>query len=154
MGYSTEEIQGNVDIALDIFFENDHLLLAVGANERSVSHKIAEYLQLQFQDWNVDCEYNRKEDQIKKLEGIRGCLEQRSSDRIYPDIIIHRRNTDENLLVIEIKTNSPEEDCDIRKLELLTKPDNGYEYSLGLYIRFNGLNRPNKIWFKDGYVFQ
>ena len=49
----------NLEIALSELIERDSFLFEADANERSITHKLAEYLQAQFQDWNVDCEYNR-----------------------------------------------------------------------------------------------
>jgi hypothetical protein len=50
---------------------------------------------------------------------------------IIPDIIVHKRNTDQNLLVIEMKkTTSQEEDrYDLHKLEAF-KEQLGYKYSV------------------------
>lgn len=96
--------------SIRIFYRNDFLLIENEVNERSITHKLAEYLQQEFPEYNVDCEYNR-------MPGNNGCIpkrlsqniEQISSDDIkattvYPDIIIHRRGfNNDNLLVIEVK---------------------------------------------------
>jgi hypothetical protein len=154
MDYSVQEIQEKVHIALGVLFKNDVFLLENGVHERSIPHKLGEYLQDKFPDWHVDCEYNKKGRDNKKLDGIRECPVQKATDRIYPDIIVHTRNTDKNLLAIEIKTNNPRDPCDVKKLKLLTKPDNGYEYTIGLYVRFNRLNRPVLEWFKSGKRYE
>ena len=39
--------------------------------------------------------------------------------------------------------------CDQKKLELLTKPDGGYEYRLGLYININ-YGEFVKTWYRNG----
>jgi hypothetical protein len=123
-------------ICIDILYKNDLLLIENNVSERSISHKLAEYLQDEFPDWNVDCEYNRMYDQIKVLEGIQECSEQRSTDRIYPDIIVHERNTDKNLVVIEIKINI-NDCCDIKKLEKLTLRTGKFSYKVGYFIRLS-----------------
>lgn len=84
---------------------NDIALLELNANERSITHKLAEYLQSEFQEWHVDCEYNRKGKLPKRLIGIK---ENVSTDdtcgkTVFPDIIVHHRGTTNNLLVIEAK---------------------------------------------------
>lgn len=84
---------------------NDFALLELNANERSITHKLAEYLQSEFQEWHVDCEYNRKGKLPKRLIGIK---ENVSTDdtcgkTVFPDIIVHHRGTNDNLLVIEAK---------------------------------------------------
>jgi hypothetical protein len=43
----------------------DKDLINNSANERSISHNLAEYLQNYFRDLNVDCEYNRHGDVVK-----------------------------------------------------------------------------------------
>ena len=147
--YADEEIGRKVAISLGILFRVDSELIQNDVHERSVSHKLAEYLQFQFPDWNVDCEYNKKGPHPKLLDGIRECSEQRTTDRIYPDIIVHRRNTTDNLLVVEIKY-SRDDPCDIRKLELLTSTTGGYRYALGLFLRLDGGGTRQLRWFKTG----
>ena len=149
--YEFEEIRKKVIFAIDIFFKNDSLLLEINASERTISHKLAEYLQTQFPEWHVDCEYNRKENEVKRLNAIKECSKQKKTDRIFPDIIIHHRRINENLLVIEIKSK-PNKDsgCDIKKLELLTQKDGEYSYDWGLYIQFNNTEKPNLTWYKEG----
>ena len=154
MKYEHEEIKKKVNIAIDILFKNDSFLLEKDVNERSISHKLAEYIQIQFPEWHVDCEYNKKMFDKKMLEGIKGCSEQKKTDRIFPDIIIHQRNTNKNLLVIEIKTNNQDDPCDIRKLELFTQKDGKYVYAWGLFIKFNRTNSPILIWYKDGEIYK
>jgi len=149
MTYDNLEIQKLVEDCLEIFSRNDSFLIQNRVNERSVSHKLAEYLQKQFQDWDVDCEYNRKGLDIKTLEKINDCSDQRTTNRVLPDIIIHKRNTDENLLVIEIKIEN-EDSCDIEKLKLFTSTEGEFRYQLGLFIKFNLTSGPSLRWFKDG----
>ena len=147
--YPEEEIRKRASIALGVFQKNNSFLLKSDVHERSIAHKLAEYLQEQFPDWNVDCEYNRKGIETKKLEGIEECKEHRKSDIIYPDIIVHERNTKHNLLVIELKKNDPKFQCDIRKLELFTDTKGKFGYTLGLFIQFDD-SRLELKWFKDG----
>ena len=67
--------------------------------------------------WDIDCEYNRNQETIKRLSYCK--LGHYEMHNVVPDIIVHRRGTDENLLVIEVKktTNSEPDDVDIAKLE-------------------------------------
>ena len=48
--------------ALDQLLRADAELLNNDVNERSISHRLACYLEPLFPGWNVDCEYNRKHD--------------------------------------------------------------------------------------------
>ncbi|PWB55285.1 MAG: hypothetical protein C3F06_02795 [Candidatus Methanoperedenaceae archaeon] len=149
MNYDLKEIKVKVDVAIGVLFKNDSFLLENGVNERSVSHKLAEYLQQEIPDWNVDCEYNRKGSALKTLERIRECSEERKTDRVFPDIIIHQRNTKINLLVLEIKTKDEDPICDIQKLILFTS-DRECKYNFGSFIKFNRAEKPDLKWFKDG----
>lgn len=149
MDYSFEEIEKKVYVAIGVLFKNDLFLLENDVSERSVSHKLAEYFQTQFPEWHVDCEYNRKGNATKILQNIKNCSDEIRTDRVYPDIIVHQRNTKNNLLVIEIKTNNQDPVCDIEKLKLFTS-ENDYTYSFGLFIKFNMTNEPIFRWFKGG----
>jgi hypothetical protein len=151
-----EEIKSKINIAIDILFENDIFLLTNNVHERSISHKFAEYLQILFPDWNVDCEYNRKGDAIKKLKNIPECDRSQVNDfddlhSVYPDIIIHHRNTRENLLVIEIKTKSRGIACDIEKLKLFTS-DPEFRYLYGVFIQFKRTENPDQQWYENGEI--
>ncbi len=123
--------------AIDQLLEEDRFLFENDVNERSLSHKLAEYLQTRFPDWNVDCEYNRNHESIKRLniESPSTSAEDTEGTTVYPDIVVHRRNTDENLLVIEIKksTNSDNRQFDVKKLRLFIS-ELGYAY--GVFIGF------------------
>ena len=118
--YLDKEIKQRLIIAIDILFKHDRFLLEHEIHERTIAHKLATYLQNILPDCDVDCEYNLKGLDTKELPGIQDCDEQRSTDRVLPDIIVHKRNSDKNLLVIEIKVQGKESQCDIAKLKLFT----------------------------------
>jgi hypothetical protein len=84
-----------VRAAYDELLKFDQHLLTVDANERSLTHKLASYLENEFPVWDVDCEYNRDGHEIKTLDGP-----------VVPDVIVHRRDTNENFIVIEAKKSS------------------------------------------------
>ena len=147
--YPIREIKKGVEVCLGTLSRSDSFLLESGASEMSISHKLAEYLQAHFPDWDVDCEYNRKGLEPKVLQGIHECSDKKSTDRVFPDIIIHRRNSNDNLLVIEVK-NGSDDPCDLKKLELFTSPDGNFKYKLGLFIRLDGTKKSSLRWFNDG----
>lgn len=121
-------------------------------HERTVAHRLAVELERHVIGWNVDCEYNRDRDIYKMLEGIAMCDAQRATDRIFPDVIIHRRGAagrEHNLLVLELKRNDPFDTCDFRKLQLLTHPSGRYAYQFGLYVNIND-GAFDCTWFADG----
>jgi hypothetical protein len=94
--------------ALSRFLEQDFELLEIDANERTLTHRVAIYLQDLFPDMNVDCEYNRDDHDPKEmfLPGGDGDAYDTNAQTVYPDIIVHRRKTRENLLVMEFKKTS------------------------------------------------
>lgn len=66
-----EIVESRVEEALDIYLKEDSYLLNVNANERSITHKLAEYLQQEFPGYNVDCEYNKDVDNRGKTKEIK-----------------------------------------------------------------------------------
>jgi hypothetical protein len=113
IGIVTEEVRAGVHRAIATLLAEDQYLLVNDVNERSITHKLADYLQREFPDTNVDCEYNKNHDDTKRLR-LPPKTDIRSDDldahTVFPDIIVHKRNTDENLLVIEVKkSTNPEE---------------------------------------------
>jgi hypothetical protein len=145
-------VETKVRSALDRLFANDILLLQSDVNERSLSHKLAEYLQFEFNEWNVDCEYNRKGHDDPKRLNLR--MENISTDdtearTVYPDIIVHHRKSDDNLLVIEIK-KSTNRDNGERDREKLQEYISQLNYRYGFFIRLGtGTERP----YCDEFVF-
>ncbi|MBN3561287.1 hypothetical protein [Aliamphritea spongicola] len=94
--------------ALEKFLEHDSFLLEIDANERSLTHRVAIYLQELFPELDVDCEYNRDNHDPKELLIPGGDPDTYDTDAqtVYPDIIIHKRKTNKNLLVLEFKKTS------------------------------------------------
>lgn len=137
--YSELEVKEKVEIALGMLLKNDAFLLEHDVNERSISHKLAEYLQQLFPDYHVDCEYNRDQDVPKVIMNYWDKINGRDK-LVYPDIIIHKRNTDDNLVVIEIKkstnTNLEDRDFDSIKLKAYLSRGDKYCYSHGIFIDF------------------
>ena len=135
---SFEEIQWRFDSALRRFLHNDAQLLVVNANERSMTHKLAEYLQQEFQGWNVDCEYNRNRADVKKLPLPRRRInwDDLEGRTVFPDIIVHHRTMSDNLLVVEAKKSSSaiNDAFDLGKLEQFK--EDPFHYRYGLFIKF------------------
>jgi hypothetical protein len=136
------ELALKISRAFKSFFANEETLLEVNASERSITHKLAEYLQKEFQHkgLKVDCEYNRHGQSTKRITNLDfGLLstDDQEAKTVFPDIIVHKRKTDEyNVLVIEIKksTSSDNYDNDVSKLEAFTKQSGDYRYKLGLFV--------------------
>ena len=146
---SDAEIKNRLRLALGFLIKNDGFLLDHAVHERSISHKLAEYLQDQFPDWHVDCEYNKHG--LSKKELPRKCAG-KQENLVYPDINDHHRNTNDNLLVFEIKpyNTTPVDECDEAKLIKFTRSKGEYHYRLGIFIGFGRLGEPLIVWYRDG----
>jgi hypothetical protein len=87
---------------------------------------------------DVDCEYNRDRHETKRLRFRGPCARSSETDGspVYPDIIVHRRGTDPNILAIEIKksTSFVSDDCDIEKLSAF-RDELGYVAALFLRLQ-------------------
>jgi hypothetical protein len=152
------DLSNKLICSISRFLENEKFILENSLNERTISFKLAEYLNREFTDYDVDCEYNRMVSGNIDLQYIQKTLnleiDEISSDdtngtTVYPDIIVHKRgNNDNNLLVIEVKKkefadrtrkSTPEtyREFDFRKLEAYTQE---LYYQYGLYIEFDKAN--------------
>jgi len=135
---TAEIVDSKIRQAISELLKHDSPLLKFDVNERTVSHQLAIYIKTEFPDWDVDCEYNRNHDDIKRLRLPREKVDSDDTfaQTVFPDIIIHHRGTDENLVVIEIKksSNPQSPDRDFQKLTAF-KSQLGYEYAV--FIKFN-----------------
>lgn len=160
-----EEINKKLEIAIEALFSNDSWLLERDLSERSISHKLAEYLQSLFLEYNVDCEYNgdidrenQNEIQLgrKRISTLRNnlakynLLSKKEVDAeiekdlierlVYPDIIIHKRGTNDfNLCIIEIKKSTSQVSYNYDQIKLCSYTTNDYgnlNYKVGYFVKF------------------
>ncbi|WGL97249.1 hypothetical protein QE177_08385 [Arsenophonus sp. aPb] len=132
--------------ALQCFINNDRFLLEVDANEPTLTSQIGRYLQDEFPDYNVDCEYNRNIDGPKKVYLVTehsGTIntDYKKLNLVVPDIIVHKRgNNHHNLLVVEFKKSTNNDSVayakDRIKLEAI-KHDIRYTYGLFIELETN-----------------
>lgn len=85
--------------ALGQLLITDWILVAIGVGERSVCHKYAIQLGRWFDKYSVDCEYD--------LKGLR--RKRDANSFVTPDIIVHHRLRQENLLAVEAKKQGSRE---------------------------------------------
>ena len=125
-----EDVKQALNHAVQKFLERDAFLLEIRANERSITHRFAVYLEnILGQQWDIDCEYNRNMEHVKRV----------NSNIRYPDIIVHKRGTSENLLVVEAKYEDEDIADDHRKLEnMKSDPDFRYQFAVHLICSENG----------------
>lgn len=127
----------NLDQALHALTERDTFILKRAANERAISFRLAMHLQSVFPEWDVDCEYNCWDSSSKRMNHVITTTDTAATEArtIYPDIVIHKRGTSQNLAAIEISksTNDFGKHRDIKKLKVY-KAQIGYAYAILLTI--------------------
>jgi len=168
------QVKRRLNLAIDTLRVNDNYLLKNDVNERSITHKLATYMERTFgKNYDIDCEYNRNIGDLKKITMLKSKWHELinpvaiNEDEIFseilvektvfPDIIVHKRGeSGSNLLIIEVKksTSSVSEDFDIEKLKCYTEPNNNLNYKYGVFIRFYTLKEkykfPDVRYFKGG----
>lgn len=165
MSYKFIELKGKILSSIGKLMDNDSFLLEINANERSITHKLAEYLQEEFEDWNVDCEYNRmingKLNDPKRMKfPVKNVqTDDTEGKTVFPDIIIHERNRRNNLLVIEVKKIFKSKiNTEFDELKLKTFTGTQFEYSFGLHIIFyvKSFYKKSPIlhWFENGELME
>lgn len=116
-----ETITKVVDLALDRLINEQGELLDLDLSERALTHHFARILaELIPGKFDVDVEYNRHGSDPKRLNlRPRTALDRElRATTVFPDVIVHRRNTDEfNLLVIEVKKPGESVEYDSMKLK-------------------------------------
>lgn len=161
---SFDEIKELINAALGEFYSKDSMLLDYNTEneavaERCMVFRIGWYMlekmkyMSQMQCFDLDCEYNRNFDHPKgmyrlTLEG----LSEKIKDAI-PDLLIHKRKSNENnLVIVEFKKGSPsscEKANDEEKLVYFTDTNKEYGYSLGFYIELHKKSVNIKV-FQEG----
>jgi len=131
-----DEIELNLEEVLGRFVTEEISLLQVNASEQSISNRLARIIESSIDGWDVDCEYNREMYEIKKLKYALTEGTEIESKAVVPDIIIHHRLTNENLLAIEIKKVNNHENRfkDHSKLKAF-REQLGYKYTW--FVDFN-----------------
>lgn len=144
--------------AIDLLYEKDALLLSEGydIHERTITHKLAMYLEKFFQhySYDVDVEYNRMRDEYGNTEDIGNIMGKRlnfedsseGSNFVYPDIIVHKRDQKNNLLEIEVKMawKNQKKHLDFIKINEYIEQI-GYKY--GIYIELSEKKKDCKVLF-------
>lgn len=128
-----EALGRKVTNALEDLFLIDKQLFEVDAHERTICSRLANHLSQKFKEWDVDTEYNKNGINPKKIGiGEEDVL-------VYPDIIIHKRQTNRNLLVLEIKKgdSAAPDSFDMEKLRSFRIQ---YDYQLSLFVRLSSKN--------------
>lgn len=168
--WSFEEVTTRVEeAAKQLREEREPILFHNHASERSISHRFAVHLERRFETWNVDCEYNRQDDDLNKYkklflpkndDGTVWVFEREEGSRVSPDIVVHHRglnDPDDNLLVIEVKLawSQYSNKRDLKKLKAFTgryPVKQVVFYRFGLFVKFDEEGRLIKFkGFERGY---
>lgn len=149
-----KNIVNDFKCAIEEFLCNDKEQLTINGSERAKEFRIAHYLQniinnkkdVYGDNFVVDCEYNRiaiiNGDGEFYTDSKRITKKDGSHTTFTPDIIVHKRNSDEyNLLVCEMK-NQNDDEYDKEKVDFCLK-NNQYVYKVGFCLNINNLKLEN-----------
>ena len=98
-----EEIYQKIKRAFKEFVKRDYYLLQNNTSEQSMAHRLAIYIEVEFPDYDVDCEFNRNglDERPKLLQVMKD--QSGKTGRIYPDIIVHKRGKEIGMVAIETR---------------------------------------------------
>lgn len=141
-----QEAKNLVTMAMDLVIEKEYELLDLKVSERALSHQLARYISICLDSdyLSVDCEYNRQLESTKRL-GLPPRTPEEGEIRattVFPDIVVHRRNSNEcNWIVLELK--KPEESIDRDRLKLNAfRRELGYKHAAHLVL---GMDKSGRL---------
>ena len=123
--------------ALREFYAHETFLFEKDLGERTLTHRLAVYLEKQFSGWQVDCDYNRLGERTLRLpHGTIVSTDDHLGKSVYPDIVVHQREIPNNLLAVEVRKagNHQPPEHDQHKLRALTDPHLWFAYGIGVYL--------------------
>ena len=170
------ELIGIFEKAKEKFLKDEKEIIRIDINERTLSARLMFHLQTilledelyreKYKTYSVDCEYNRiNEYKIKTLKRYENFEIDDNSDKIrkiFPDIILHKRKEEDNLIVIEMKkSTSNNKDCkekDRERLKIMTdlNDPNNFNYTLGVCFEVDTIGNNNHIieFFVNGKEYK
>jgi len=137
-----------VQRAIDALYAYDYKLFELRADEWSIAHRFALYLEREIPGWNVDCEYNKQGENYDPKTNARSV---RKTKRARPDIILHHRgqlSREHNLLVVELKVADTADDTKVKEFTRSPAGKRKFQYQFGLALSF--LPNLNPRWYADG----
>lgn len=126
------ELKALWNYALSMLYEKDKILMENNVSERTIACRLAFYLQLKYDPCFkkctcVDLEYNREGKEVKRPH------RDSKSGWIAPDIILHKRGSQENdIFYCEVKKNSKNDNDDSIRIKNAIRERN-YQYGINLY---------------------
>jgi hypothetical protein len=119
------------------FYAHEAFLLEKDLGERTLTHRLAVYIEKQFPGWQVDCNYDRLGERTLRLpHGSIVSTDDHLGKSIYPDIVVHQREIPNNLLAIEVRKDGNHQplEHDQHKLQALTDPHVWFAYWIGVLV--------------------
>ena len=169
------ELMDIFEKAKEKFLKEEKEIIEINVNERTLSARLMFHLQTlllneiyqeNYKEYSVDCEYNRINEIEYKILKVCEYIEKTKNfeevdKKVYPDIIVHKRNENNNLIVIEMKkVNSyiKKKENDKNRLKAMTNPRklNNFNYILGVYFEVDTIGNNNHIieFFVNGKKYK
>jgi hypothetical protein len=123
--------------ALKEFYAAEAYLLERDLGERTLTHRLAVYVEKQVPGWQVDCNYDRLGERMLRMpHGTIISTDDHLGKSVYPDIVVHQREIPNNLLAIEVRKVSSHQplEHDQHKLAALTDPRVWFAYWIGMLL--------------------
>ena len=151
-------VENRIKNALKRLYHFDEAIIMNNSHERSITHRLALHIGTVFYEWDVDVEYNRNLGESKTIyRTINQLLRNANASDIasgrkavYPDIIVHKRDTPNNHLIIEVKKASSRErldDFDRFKLKAYLL-DDSLKYKYAAFIKLGDPYEKPKFSFE------
>lgn len=142
-----EVIADKIKDCVDALYSEDQYLFELKVCERCLMFRLAHYLQNEFDDYFVDCEFNKMGFEGHKSQSkVEPTADEGKLKNMFVDIIIHKRNsrTMGNIACIELKRTKRYMENDIERLKNMTRKggfrfegkDYIYGYDFGFFIYF------------------
>ena len=128
-------------------YEKDYFNIRIGVSERNICARLAHHMEIimhennDYREYFADVEYNRKNDGSGKHYDN----SQKVSPAMVADLIVHKRNAENNLLAVEMKrwSNPKKREQDRERLKSVVsspevrKNDCVYDTTLGAFIIYS-----------------
>lgn len=156
--FTKAEVNEILERSIDLLFEHDKILLnrEYNISERAISHRLAIHIQsvINNPELDVDIEYNRMKEEYGIGTDVGNAIAKRfnwekaeeRSSFVYPDIIVHKRNTHHNYIEIEIKMfwKNGKKKYDYEKINEYIDQLN---YDYGIYVELSDVRKNCLIEF-------
>ena len=137
--------------ALKELYAREAFLFEHDLGERALTHRLAVYVEQQFRNFEVDCDFDRLGPRTLNLpHGSIVSTDDHLGKSIYPDIVVHRRAVPSNLIAVEVRkaSNHQPVEHDRHKLRAMTDPHVWFAYGIGVLVTLG----KNNVTASEVYV--